>query len=1483
MNLIKIFLSATLLIMAFTMSGCQGNNSDTPENNVTEPIPLPPVDNNSTLPASLSFVNGSEVNATSSGQTIDIVMIVKNDFNTTDVKGDISVQYLTSGNTGLVTNSPATISNGIVSFSYTAPNDLKGAVDSGTTFSDLRFFSIDNPSANVTLRVNYTPGSSIVVGEPVLKTLTLSESNITITQSEETKNLTLFAYTDQSTTDINLSVGIIYGNTEDDVGYFTPASPSIVNGRVSLTYNGPLNLLTTAGSLSSSTFTLFDNNNPGITVPLTVNFLPDTPKLKVESPTITLTEDAVSETVTILAFDSNNQAFNSGTILVQYPSDITNGTYSGGIFTQNEATISNGKAIFSFVGPTPLTTIPNQTFTFKYKENQSSEALLVVQYTPNTPQITGLSIDESNTTISNDQEIHTAVINAIDASGNFVNSGTIKVSFPSVISDGTDVGSFTSFNVNIVNGQASFNYTGPKHLLDTSLVTPAEVFTFIDTQNNNNEVNWTINFIPDTPTIRMDESNITIISDSQVVSVKVLAFDKNNQSLNSGTISVTYPSEIVNGNVNGGLFTQTEVAISAGEAVFTYTGPTNLTADTSSLDFIFTYKENTNVSPTTLTLNYAPLSASIYLNETTQEVTLNSETFNMEVDVRDSNNNPFTTGTVKVVYPDDVKLGRDVGSFISSEITLDASGKASFVYTAPKNLDANTSDITFGFYHDSEPSLVKNFVVTLNPVENQNILTDYTLTSSYAGGSISMDLESTKLITFYVNSLDENNNTSLLGDSNITSLVVTVLNTQLADLDDTNASTNPENSKTLYKNSASLSIISNTVSGIVPIKVVATFKDLNNNETVITEVFNVVIVSGPPTGLSISYASTANDGSTKFVEKMIVAIVDKYSNRVNNNPGYAVGLISGYATDTSGSLNYMYHNTGGTIDANDLKFKVNKGSVARVNMINDGEEYLEAPTVALSTGGTNFAGTAHLATYGSISSIAIGYGGKEYTVSPSVSISGTGSGFSGTTVLKSTGTFFTNKTSTSTGASIIVLDNPGAGYTSAPTISAIGGTNFDAVAVLEATGSIKSLSIDDAGSGYSAGDILPVDGDGNGGSVKVKEVDGAGAITKLSLLNAGSGYTAASVDTLTKGNADATITSLIGFSVKEIQLKNGGTGYSNDTITISGGSPDITAEASATIGYGVDSVTILEKGSGYKYPTVVISGDGSDAIASASVKYGVSYVSIENAGSGYSDGDSIDFTSQAGDSGIGASATISTIAGFSTVVENTGTSNDQFLMTFGNGYTYDASGKWDINKTGVVDDFELYVEDEFNGTTTSDLGFAIGNNIRQDTCIDGKEWVAEANTPNGFEFDSNGLAEIEISYDYYLTAKDIMLSVNLVGAQNSLGESVKIGESVKHTLRGNGLLSEIASLPAGLDHKIVRFLITLDGTSEPLRNANFTYRVATTSLGIIIHSARSSMDDGIQDCGGEDGEGRAYVDVVVSTTLASTLSLENLVISREFN
>ena len=1489
MNLIKIFLSATLLIMAFSMSGCQGNNSDTPESNTTDPNPLPPIDVNASKdPVTLSFVFSDEMNVTSSGEQRAVYIRAFDASGTLNTEGSITVQYPQKPDAGQFSPNTATIVDGIAQFTYTAPLDLQGRVDAGDTFSEYTFFSTTNGAVNATLRVNYTPGSSIVIGDPILQTLTLSESTINITQSEETKTLTLFAYTDQSTTDIDLSVGIQFGNTGADVGYFNPSSPSIVDGRVTFTYNGPLNLLTTSSSLATTTFTLYDKANPGITTPLVVNFVPNIPVIRVESPTVTLTKDSQAETVTVLAFDSiTNKAFESGTILVEYPTAITNGSVSGGTFTQNEATIVNGKAVFSFNGPTPLTQIANQTFTFKYKENQTVSTNLTMQYSPTLPSIASLAINEASTTISKDKQIHKVVINAIDTNGDFVASGTINVKFPAAISNGTDVGSFTEFSVDVVNGQATFEYSGPSSVLSTSLILANAVFEFSDAAGIASTVNWTVAYNPEVPVIRLSNSSITITEDSESVVVHVLGFDENNQSLNAGTISVAYPTEIVNQNANAGRFLENEAEISNGEALFTFSGPETL-ENISDLIFTFSYKGNVLVPTKDLTVSYTPPTATVILNKITEEVTLNSQTVNIDVDVRDAFNNPFPTGSVKVVYPEDVKTGRDIGVFISSEIEL-VNGIASFVYTAPKNLDANTSDIVFEFYHDSLPTTTKTFTITLNPEPNQVILTDYFLTTSYADGNITMDLESTKLITFYVKDKDEN----LLGDTNITTIDVSVLNIALADLSDTNASAVPADIKQLTKNSASLSILSNTVSGVVPIKVVATFKGVNNEDVVLTEVFNVVVVSGPPTAMSISYVSSTNDtDNSKFIDKMVVSITDKYSNRVNNNPGLSVALIAGYTSDTSGPLGYMYHPSGATIDTTDDKIKVPSGAVMQTTITNaiqaivtdTGSNYAVAPTVSANIDmgvGSGFAATAYLSSFGGVSSVNLIAGGKEYVNPPVVSGEGSGVGFSATAVLSTTGTFFTTESSLTTGLPIINLDNPGSGYTSVPLVSVTtpnGGTNFDAVAVLESTGSIKSVVVANGGTGYTVGDTFDING-GTSGSVKVLTVTG-GVINTVTIANAGTGYSSPIVDTFS-GGTGAVINATVGYEIKEIQLRNGGTGYDNEDITVAPGTSTVTALASSKIGYSVASVTVNAMGSGYRSAEIIFTDeeDGEGALASSTIKYPVSNIEITNNGTGYNNG-TLDLTPVGGDTGTGATAIGTVFADFSTVVENSGV-NDEFLMTFGQGYSYNASGKWDITSTGANDNFERVLTDQYEGITTAGLGFAVGSNFRQDVCINAQEWVATATTPVA-EFDSNGLAEIDITYDYYLAAKDVVLSANLVGAQNSVGEIVKIGEATKHTLRGTGLIADTLSLPAGLDHSIYRIQVELDGALDTFRNVNFTYTVSTTSLGLTIHRVNDSMDDGIHSCPVNNDQGRAYVEVEVSTTLPSSITLDNLVISREF-
>ena len=1454
------------------------NNTDYATIDFTAPPAVDPKYDNYVLTA----YPESNVTITSGAQQSVLEVYLEDNTTNLPVSGEsVIVEFFDNTKGTLNTFSAATDTNGHIAFNYTAPADISGA-----TAFNVVFKLSGSTDVNDTLEIDF---NTTVVSDPKYDNYVLSvypESNVSITANSQESVLEV--YLEDNVTNLPVAnEGVVIEFFDVSKGSMNAFSGTTdVNGQVLFNYIAPADITGLADL--NITFKLLENVQT--TNFTTILFDSNAPQKDYSDFTLTLVD--VNRTITAV---SQTEIFNlyledntTGTLQAAVGDIVTvdyfNGTL-GTLASFSGVTDDVGHVQFTYTAPENLTDLNGTVITFRVKNTTAAQnkAEALISVDTNSPQqiIAKLAINEVNTTISQDLQLHTIIINALDANNNFVTDGTINVTFPNVIADGTDVGTFTSFSVAVVNGRATFNYTGPTSVQDTNAIVGngALTFEFNDALGNGTPVSWNVTFNPDVPVIRLAVNTITLTQNDETVSVQVLAFDENNQSLDSGTISVAYPTEIINSGVNGGRFLENEATITSGEALFTFQGPLVL-ENINALVFTFSYKGNSLVTSKDLTVNYSPPTAAIYLNETTKEVTLNSETINIEVDVRDANNNPFPTGSVKIVYPNDVQTGRDIGSFLTSEIAL-LDGKASFVYTAPKNLDSNTSDIVFGFYHDSLPTNIKNFTVTLNPEPNQVILTDYFLTNSYADGSISMDLESTKLITFYIKDKDG----TLLEDSNITSIDVTLLNTSLADLADTNASSTPSDSKTLTKNSSSLSVLSNTTSGVVPIKVFAQFKGVNNEDVNLTEIFNVVIVSGPPTSMSISYVSTTNDDvNARFIEKMIVAITDKYSNRVDSKPGISVALIAGYASDTSGPLDYMYHTYGATIDASDDKIKVESGKVMKATITSSGSDYDIAPTVTLGGGDGDFAATAYLSTFGGVSSVNMIRGGAEYISEPVVTAKGSGSGFAATAVLANTGSFFTDTVSISTGLEILNLDNAGSGYTSVPTVSAAGGNgDFDALAVLSSTGSIKSLSIDTAGSGYSAGDVLPVDGDGTGGSVKVKTVDGGGAITELVILDGGSGYTSVSVDTLTTGNQDASVSATLGFSLKEVQLRDGGTGYSDETLTVAGGSPTVNAQVSGRIGYSVASVTVTAIGSGFRSATIGFDGgktDGStseEAVASATIKYPVSFIEITNGGTGYADGA---LTITAVGTGSGAAANAEVFADFSTVTENSGT-NDDYLMTFGDGYAYNASGKWDITSSGANDEFERVLTDQFDGNTTTRLGFAIGNNQRQDVCLSGKEWVATANTP-ALEFNENGLAEIEITYDYYLAAKDVVVSANLVGVQNSIGEAVKLGEATKHTLRGTGLIADTLELPSGLDHAIYRIQVELDGAPNTFRNSNFNYTVSSASLGLTIHNVHDSMDDGIHECPSFNDEGRAYVELEVSTTLPSTVTLDNLVISREF-
>ena len=232
--------------------------------------------------------------------------------------------------------------------------------------------------------------------------------------------------------------------------------------------------------------------------------------------------------------------------------------------------------------------------------------------------------------------------------------------------------------------------------------------------------------------------------------------------------------------------------------------------------------------------------------------------------------------------------------------------------------------------------------------------------------------------------------------------------------------------------------------------------------------------------------------------------------------------------------------------------------------------------------------------------------------------------------------------------------------------------------------------------------------------------------------------------------------------------------------------------------------------------------------------------------------------------------------------------NDR-LVLFGEGYVYESLGKWDI--TPNTDD-SLSLNDDYFGEQRDNLFYAVGHNKRQDLCADdGREYIGAAKSDT-YQIDSEGTALIEFEYDYHLTGKDIMLWVNLSGYQADTDTTTRIGEARAHTLRGNGLVTDVQTIAAGSVEVPILFNIAHENASEWYKNGHFGF-VVTTQNGCTVHNVIDSSNFhydtngvklAVKDARACDNEGVAYVLLNVSSLDGGPcqVTLDNIVVSDEF-
>jgi len=104
--------------------------------------------------------------------------------------------------------------------------------------------------------------------------------------------------------------------------------------------------------------------------------------------------------------------------------------------------------------------------------------------------------------------------------------------------------------------------------------------------------------------------------------------------------------------------------------------------------------------------------------------------------------------------------------------------------------------------------------------------------------------------------------------------------------------------------------------------------------------------------------------------------------------------------------------------------------------------------------------------------------------------------------------------------------------------------------VEQITGVVATISIADAGTGYSAEDVITLTGGNGDATVTVSTVDGEGAITGVSVTDAGTGYVPGTYDATGGGGEGAQITvATIGSGAATVEFNLGEYSHPNHVLT----------------------------------------------------------------------------------------------------------------------------------------------------------------------------------------------------------------------------------------------------------------------------------------------------------------------------------------------
>lgn len=468
------------------------------------------------------------------------------------------------------------------------------------------------------------------------------------------------------------------------------------------------------------------------------------------------------------------------------------------------------------------------------------------------------------------------------------------------------------------DGYAVFDYTSPSSMPYIGSYAPLTM-TFLDEEANATEpMTQEIDLQFRSNTEAGNEYNLTNITtplvvrtSGEVLSISADVVDANGIGVPDQNVSITAISGVKYGSIISASRTTTDTS---GHAFFSYKAPVDIAAvnkQSTKVTISMTHNDKTYTRDAYITFDKLDTNTTtpmVVITNSYKEISLNQNSQSTQIEVqvfRNGTNTPYAEGNVKVSLPNKVITGSDVGSFAKYEVKVGSNGRAVFSYTGPSDLkslvDSGDKNSTFEFYHEANPTQKEAVLVKYN-LSGAYEPSKYFLTTPSNDGNYTMGLESQKQFTIYL----KDDQGTKVDDADIKSIKIETQNASVGKLIDVNDDGNEKISLALNGtdaiNAYSFPIKTYTLSGLLPIKVTVEFTDANGDSQSIDTIMNIVVYSGPPTALSISYAGVKQDDSNaKYIEQFAVTVTDEYSNPVNTQPYMSAGGMVEYAVDGSSS------------------------------------------------------------------------------------------------------------------------------------------------------------------------------------------------------------------------------------------------------------------------------------------------------------------------------------------------------------------------------------------------------------------------------------------------------------------------------------------------------------------------------------------------------------------------------------------------------